>query len=315
MKTILGVAQMAETTVPTSVVTIGNFDGVHLGHRRLIEQLVRRARQHSIPAVVFTFNPHPVQILHPDRKLARLFDLNDQEEQLRQLGVDFLIVEPFSKKFSQLIAEDFLREWILLPFNPKILVVGHDFTFGAARQGTIDFLRRQCTADGVSVEVVPPVSIGGQMVSSSRVRQAIAAGDVETATKLLGRPFFVRGPVVEGYQRGRQIGVPTANIKPLGETWPLQGVYATKAYVNGQCWSAVTNIGVSPTFEDGVPAPRIESHLFGFSQEIYGSEIKLEFIRRIRDEKKFSSVEELKKQIQNDIKVAEEFFNASMEQC
>ena len=301
MKIIPGRAQLAKDEIASSIVTIGNYDGVHLGHRSLIERVVSTARKKGKTSVVFTFNPHPVQVLYPEKKLSKLFDLADQEEQLAALGVDYLVVEPFSKKFSEVHAEDFLREWIVKPLKPEMIIVGYDFTFGAGRSGTIDFLREQCSKLQVSVEVMPPVKVNGMMVSSSKIRQALAAGDVALAAALLGRNFYVEGEVVEGFKRGRQIGIHTANLKMESESWPSVGVYACWVQWNKQKYSAVTNIGISPTFQDLSPQVRIETHLLDFSDDLYGQRLRVEFVQRLRDEKKFSSVDELKNQIHTDI--------------
>jgi len=290
-----------------SVLTIGNFDGVHLGHQSLIRRLIERAKERQVPSVVITFEPHPVKVLYPDRQLHRIFDQEDLREQMERLGVDNLVIEPFSREFSQLSPETYLLEWIFKPYVPQAIVVGYDFSFGANRQGSIEFLKERAKSLGVDVEVMPPVKVGDVLVSSTRIRQAVVAGDVELANNLLGRRFYVQGLVEKGAGRGRTIGVPTANVRTTAETIPARGVYAAWVEVRGRRWPAAVNIGFNPTFVDaqgGVPS--IEAHLIGFppneeSGDLYGETLKIEFVARLREEKKFSSVDALVSQIQADI--------------
>lgn len=290
-----------------SVLTIGNFDGVHLGHRSLISRLVERAKGLNIPSVVLTFEPHPVKVLYPDRQLNRIFDQEDLREQMERLGVDALVIEPFSREFSQLSPETFLLEWIFKPYVPQAIVVGYDFSFGANRQGSIEFLKERAKSLGVDVEVMPPVKVGEVLVSSTRIRQAIVAGDIELANTLLGRLFYIQGLVEKGAGRGRTIGVPTANVRTTAETIPARGVYAAWVEVRGRRWKAAVNIGFNPTFVDTAgPTPSIEAHLIGFpesgeSGDLYGEKLKIEFVARLREEKKFASVDALVNQIQTDI--------------
>ncbi len=301
----------------SSVLTIGNFDGVHLGHRALIERVVARAQEKGVSSAVMTFEPHPVKVLYPDRHLHRIFDLDDQCHQLERLGVDVLVIEPFSREFSQLEPERYLLEWIYRPFVPETLIVGYDFSFGANRRGSIDFLKEHAPNLGCRVEVVPPVKVGEVLVSSSRIRQALEVGDVSLANQLLGRSFYLKGIVERGAGRGRTIGVPTANLHTSAETLPARGVYAAWAEVWGTRWKAAVNVGWNPTFvsESAGRALSVEAHLIGFgpspaglmpptsdaSTNLYGETIKLEFVQRLRSEKKFASPGELVQQIHLDI--------------
>jgi riboflavin kinase / FMN adenylyltransferase len=294
------------TPLKSSVLTIGNFDGVHLGHQALVRRVVERARQKNAVSTVMTFEPHPVKVLYPDRQLKRIFDLSDQEEQLERLGVDILVIEPFSREFSQLEPERYLTEWIYRPFTPETLVVGYDFSFGANRRGSIDFLKEHAPTLGFRVEVVPPVKVGDVLVSSSRIRQAVESGDVELANHLLGRRFYLDGIVERGAGRGRSIGVPTANLHTSAELIPARGVYAAWVEAEGRKWKAAVNVGMNPTFNQGEAPLAIEAHLIGFSGDLYGDSLKMEFVSRLRDEKKFASAAELIGQIQTDIRGAEE---------
>ncbi len=315
MKIIQGVRSISRVLpqpLQSSVLTIGNFDGVHVGHRALMQRLLERARAFSIPAIVMTFEPHPVTVLHPDRTLKRIFPFDDQREQLQELGVDILVVEPFSREFSQLTPERYIDGWIQTPFHPELLVVGHDFSFGANRTGTIAILERHAQALGFEVEVVPPVRLGEIVISSSRIRHALAEGDVVLAKTLLGRLFYLSGIVEKGVGRGRKIGVPTANLRTQAETIPAQGVYAAMAKTSLGRFPAAVNIGRNPTFQHqatglDAPAVTIEAHMIGWpsGREIYGEEMCLEFHERLRDERKFSSVDELVQQIRRDIAATE----------
>lgn len=296
-----------ESAFKASVLTIGNFDGVHLGHRSLIRRLVERAKALKVPSIVLTFDPHPVKVLYPDRQLNRIFDQEDLREQMEKLGVDVLVIEPFSREFSQLSPETFLLEWIFKPYVPQAIVVGYDFSFGANRAGSIEFLKERAKGLGVDVEVMPPVKVGDVLVSSTRIRQAVTSGDIELANALLGRPFYIRGIVEKGAGRGRKIGVPTANVRTTAETIPARGVYAAWVEVRGRRWEAAVNVGYNPTFVDSAGAmPSIEAHLIGFpesgeSGDLYGETLKVEFAARLREEKKFDSVDTLVNQIHADI--------------
>ncbi len=304
---INGVRSMS-APLSKSVLTVGNFDGLHLGHRALFERVRERSLELRLPSVVMTFDPHPMKVLHPGRGLQRIFDFEDQRRGLEIMGFDVLVVEPFSREFSQLAPDRYLLEWIYRPFSPETLVVGYDFTFGANRGGSIDFLKTRANEIGFSVEVIPPVRIGDVLISSSRIRQALHDGDVALATKLLGRPFYVSGLVEKGFGRGRTIGIPTANLRTSAETIPARGVYCGRVLITNnkaqQTFDCVVNIGLNPTFAENHGQPlSIEAHILDFDQVIYGEMIQIDFVERIRAEKKFSNAQELVAQIKNDILV------------
>ena len=315
MKALGGVSELTENYGASSVVTIGNFDGVHLGHQELIKTAVERAKALGVPAVVFTFEPHPLTVLKPELKLRRLFDVEDRREQFERLGVDTLVVQPFSRDFSQQAPEVFLRDFVLKPFQPKAIVVGYDFSFGANRAGSIEFLRSQAAMlgtggkDAFGVEVVPPYSLelGGAstVISSTRIRQLLAAGNAQDAASLLGRPYCIRGRVKKGKGRGKTIGIPTANIDPTVESNILPGVYAAYAVFRRRKEKALVNIGRNPTFEIDSKELHIEAHLPDYDGakdgDLYGEFLELHFVSRIRDERKFGSVDELVAQIRKDI--------------
>jgi len=296
--------------LPEAAISIGNFDGLHKGHRVLIEQLLQISKERQIPSVVFTFYPHPLKVLAPDKDLRRLFLVDDLIEQLEQAGVDHLVLQPFSRRFSQLAPEDFLDQFLRTPLRPKAIVVGHDFRFGASRGGTIKTLESYCQAHQIDLNIIAPVAFEGGVVSSTRIRHLIASGQVEDAAKLLGREFYVKGVVAAGDGRGAKIGFPTANVRLVSESLPKAGVYVTATEVKGQWYPSVTNIGKNPTFlEQKTSRPmRVESHIFDFAEDIYGTEVRVRFYQFVREEKKFDSVESLVSQIQYDANLARDFF-------
>lgn len=291
------------------MLTIGNYDGVHLGHQTLLARVVSLAREQGIPSVVMTFEPHPVKVLHPDRKLTRIFDFEDQRDQLAKAGIDILVVEPFSREFSQVPAERYLNEWVFRPFSPKNLIVGYDFSFGSERKGSIEFLKTRGAELGINVEVIPPVKVDGELCSSTRIRQALEAGDVSLANALLGRKFYVRGLVERGAGRGRTIGIPTANIRTTAETLPAGGVYAGIAKTRHGDFKTMVNIGSNPTFVHAGMVG-IEAHLLDFNADLYGDEVRVDFVERIRSEKKFGSAVELVAQIHADIERGRKILDA-----
>jgi riboflavin kinase/FMN adenylyltransferase len=278
------------------VVTIGNFDGLHLGH----QSLLNRAREVSGPRIVITFDPHPMQVLRPERDLKRLFPREDLIEQLPGYGVDLLLIIPFTREFAALPAKVFLDTYIADWFHPKHIVAGYDFTFGNSREGTLEMLREWSAAKGIHLDVLPPLRMGGEVVSSRRIRDLIMKGDVHGAHLLLGRPFYLRGEVIAGAGRGATIGMPTLNQLVINETLPPKGVFASRTVAEGKTYPSVTNIGTNPTFENG-NAIKVETHILDARVELRGKSVDVQLLERLRDEKKFSSIEDLKKQIQSDI--------------
>lgn len=293
-----------------SVVTIGNFDGVHLGHQELLKTVKTQATAAGLASVVYTFHPHPVKVLYPERKTERMFDLRDQREQFEKFGIDYVITENFSPAFSKIGAYQFLNEYIFEALHPKVLVVGHDFNFGSKREGNLKFLESFCAEKGIQLFIIPPFQLNATTVSSSRIRDELKFGETQQAAVFLGRNYYLRGTIEKGFQRGRLIGVPTANIHPDVEFIPRKGVYITRVFLQDQTLNSITNIGINPTFEEAgsVKPIKIETHLFDFSGEIYGQEMRVELLQFIRDEKKFSGIDELRDQIQKDILTAKAYF-------
>jgi riboflavin kinase/FMN adenylyltransferase len=292
-----------------SVVTMGNFDGIHLGHQALIGGAVEDARSSRIPSVVLTFEPHPLQVLAPERAPKMLLSHKDKMELLRSLGVDVVIIQHFDLQFAKLAAEEFVRVVLLDRLTAAKIWVGKDLRFGQGRKGSVDDLLRWGAEAGFQVGIVEPILVDGVRVSSSRIRQLITDGKVDGARSLLGRYHFVSGRVVTGHQRGHDLGFPTANISGRTEVLPADGIYATLLHLGERTLLSVSSVGLNPTFGAG---PRtIESHILNFHEAIYGAHVKLAFVKKIRDEKKFASTDELANQIRGDVASAQVIFETS----
>jgi len=292
-----------------SVVTIGNFDGLHIGHQSLLKKLVSKAKALKAASVVCTFKPHPMELLRPELPVHRLFDYNDQAEQMMDLGVDYLIEEKFTRDFSLMTADEFMDLYINRYFKPQHIIVGYDFNFGKDRSGSYDFLEKYCQKKSIGLTRVEAVQSHGQIVSSTAIRKLLEHGDLHMAEIFLGRKYYIRGPVRVGFKRGRQLGVPTANVSPDIDFVPRKGVYFSKVYWKKQEFPAITNIGYNPTFESHNSYLKVETHLFDFEQDLYGEQIKVEFLKFHRDEIKFSGIDTLKQQISSDILEAKLFFS------
>ncbi len=280
-----------------SVLIVGYFDGVHRGHRHLIAQAGASGRRQGLRVVLLTFYPHPNVVLHG----AEPFYLSTREEKLAllaQLDLDIIIIQHFTPGLARTRAAQYVA-WLVERAGMREMWVGPDFALGYRREGDIPFLRRAGAERGFTVQVVDHLELEGGPISSSRIRQALRAGDVALAARCLGRPYCIQGPVVIGAQRGHTIGFPTANVAvPPERAVPANGVYAAWARLSDQRYPAVINIGTRPTFDNG---PRtIEAHLLDFERDIYGQRLGLDFVARLRDERRFSSVDELVAQIQRD---------------
>ena len=288
-----------------SVVTIGNFDGIHLAHQALIRRVIGEARQGQTKSVVITFDPHPQKVLHPERR--PFFLLTTVEEKLSliaSLGVDAVLLIPFTLEFSRTTAESFVREILWDRLRIRKVFIGHDYAFGNRKQGNEDFLRAMGERLGFEVESIDAVRIDGITVSSTNVRMAILEGDVAKAALLLGKPYAMGGTVIRGYQRGRGLGIPTANIEPEKELLPANGVYAVLTEIDGVRHPGVLNIGFNPTFSNEKLS--VEVHIMGFAGDLYGKALRVSFVERIRSEMKFESPKRLVEQIMKDKERAEE---------
>jgi len=287
-----------------TVLTLGNFDGIHLGHQSLLRNAVGDARVLGVPSVVLTFDPHPLRCLAPERAPKLLLSMEDKLQLLEAAGVDIVLLQRFDAAFANLAAEDFVRRILVESLKIRKIWAGRDLRFGKGRRGTIDSLRVWGEAQGFAVGIVEPVMITGARVSSSRIRELLDAGQVDEAKLLLGREFFISGVVVTGQRRGRELGFPTANIESRNEVIPLDGIYATFIEVGGKRLMSASSIGLNPTFGTG---PRtVESFIFPFEGDVYGETVKLSFVKRIRGEQKFASVDALIAQMRRDVAVAGE---------
>jgi riboflavin kinase/FMN adenylyltransferase len=285
-------------------VAIGNFDGVHRGHACLIERLIARARAVRGPAVVFTFDPHPVQLLRPDAAPPPLTWAERKAELLGELGVDAVIAYPTDEALLRLSAQEFFARVIRAGLQAQALVEGANFCFGRNRSGDVRILGDYCAAAGILLEIVEPLSCAGAIVSSSRVRERIQAGDVDAARTLLTRPYRVRGLVTHGARRGSTLGFPTANVSAVDTLVPGLGVYAGSGVTPSGNWPAAISIGPNPTF--GEHGGKFEVHLIGYSGSLYGQPLEVDFLARLRDIHPFGSAEELKHQLAQDRAAAQQ---------
>ena len=287
---------------PHAHVTIGNFDGVHLGHKVLFDTVVERARMHNGTSVAVTFSPHPLKVLSPNG--IRLISTTKQKiELIENSGIDVLVIIPFSREVAAITAMDFLDHVLIDKIGMQYLVVGYDYALGKGRQGNITFLKEQCERKGFPVQVVEAQYVGGEIVSSSKIRELVTAGRMRDVRNLLGRFYQIRGLVQPGQQRGRELGFPTANLCISEEDLcPKTGVYVTQVLYGGKQYGGVSNIGYNPTF--GQNQLIAETHIFDFNADIYGRPLKINLLRHLRAEIAFDGPESLVKQISKDIAVA-----------
>ncbi len=280
-------------------VSIGNFDGVHRGHLRLLERLVAQARQLDNRAVVFTFDPSPASVLSPETAPLPLCWTERKAELMNQLGVEVVWAFPTSRDFLQMEAKDFFWRFVVGQLEAKVLVEGSNFSFGRNRQAQIAHLHAWCTEAGIRLEVVPPLQVDNRTVSSSWIRQLLREGQVEKAAELLGRPYRIRGQVIPGAGRGRQLGYPTANLQADRLLLPADGIYAGRAWLAGQAWPAAISLGPNPTF--GQTEQKIEAFLIHFKGNLYHQVLELEFLARLRPVRRFPEVGALVAQMAQDV--------------
>jgi riboflavin kinase/FMN adenylyltransferase len=287
-----------------SWLTIGTFDGVHRGHQEIVRGLVAGAHEAGVQAVVLTFYPHPAVVLGKRQEPYYLTTPDERAALLAKLGVDVVITFPFTPQISTTTAEDFVS-LLKSHIGMRHLLVGPDFALGRDRSGNISTLTALGEQFDYTLSTISPVEIDGKVVSSSRIRTALSDGDLSLVNQLLGRPYFINGQVVPGDGRGKSIGIPTANLAVwLERALPRSGVYVSQAKFNGNTFGSVTNIGVRPTFKSHHEQLQVETHLFNFKDQIYGQDIQLNFISHLRDEKRFTNVEALVNQINQDVSQA-----------
>ena len=290
--------------LPNPFVTIGNFDGVHLGHQMLFSEVMSKAYQHNGTSVAITFNPHPLKVVRPDIGIKLISNCEQKRELIELAGLDVLVIIPFTRQFAATRAEDFVDQVLIGTIGLTELVVGYDYAFGKGRAGDISFLKQQGDLKNFPVTVVEPFYVDGVLASSTKVRELVSSGKMSDVKKLLGRAYQIRGEVKRGKQRGGpELGFPTANLHISEEDLcPRHGVYVTQVIYDGKCYGGVLNIGYNPTF--GEEQLSAETHIFDFNQDIYGKPIKINLLRFLRPEKKFAGVTELARQIGEDIKQA-----------
>jgi riboflavin kinase/FMN adenylyltransferase len=301
---------LRQTDLPQGcVATIGNFDGMHVGHQVIVRGVVERARELRLPSVVVTFHPHPLSIVAPDRVPRQILTLEQKEEILEELGVDALLVIPFSHEFSRWSSDKFIDDFLVKVLGVREVRIGRDFCFGAGREGNLAKLQIKGEQHGFAVEGVEEVRIHGMRVSSSLVRNGITKGAMRATTVALGRTYFVDGRVATGRKLGRRIGFPTVNLDPANDLFPGSGVYVTTCRFESfsRSFESVTNIGVRPTLYENY-ATTIESHIFDFDSNVYGENVRVYFHKLLRREKQFRSALELTNQIREDIVSSRSYF-------
>ncbi|MEQ1922191.1 MAG: bifunctional riboflavin kinase/FAD synthetase [Pyrinomonadaceae bacterium] len=297
----------ANISKPT-VLTLGVFDGLHLGHQRIMQTVVDRAKLTGAVPTAITFDPHPRAVLHPVSAPPLLQTLDQRLANFEVLGIKQAIVIPFTLDFAGQPAEAFLENIVRDRLHAKEVYLGKGFAFGKNRGGNIEMLREVSSKLGFTADEVDEVQLRGRRVSSSKIRELLAEGSVNLARRMLGRPYGVEGVIIRGNRRGHTIGFPTANLKPHNRVIPRYGVYATATLIDGTWRKSITNIGVRPTFENDAE-PSIESYIFDFDGDLYGDVLRVRFLHRIRDERKFNGIDELKAQIERDSARARNYFS------
>lgn len=288
--------------------TLGVFDGLHLGHQAIMKTVVERAEATNTTPTVITFDPHPRSVLSPENAPPLLQTLDQRLAAFEFLGIKQTIVIRFDQEFAAIDANEFLRETVHERLQAKEVYLGKGFAFGKNRAGNFELLRQISDDLGFYANEVPEIQLRGIRISSSKIRKYLQDGKVNLARGMLGRPYGVEGQIIHGFQRGRTIGFPTANLKPKNRVVPKFGVYATATLIDDIWRRSITNVGVRPTFENEVE-PSVETYIFDFDRDLYGDSLRLRFLHRIRDERKFNGIDELKAQIKKDTEVALDYFS------
>lgn len=304
MKVLRTLASFKRIKAP--VVTLGNFDGIHLGHQSIFKRLKARGSKLGCPSVVYTFDPHPLKVVVPGKGPPLILDMEEKIELIKGFGIDYLVLARFTEQFAAKHPGEFVGEVLVDGLKAAEVLVGRNFSFGKGRAGNVRYLKTLSSTFGFHVEVVPPVKRSGAVVSSSRIRAMVLSGDLRRAASLLGRPFSIKGRVAKGSRIGRSIGFPTANLKVLSELVPSNGVYAARVKLGRKGHNALVNIGMAPTVKRG--ARCVEVHLLDFKANIYGRRMEVAFLKRLRDEARFTTTGALARQIKKDITRAKRVF-------
>ena len=289
-------------------VTIGNFDGVHVGHQAMLAHLQSVARTRNLPTCVLSFEPHPREFFAPEQAPTRLSSLREKADYLRELGIDRLHVFRFDALFAALTAAEFIQRVLVDTLHADYVLVGDDFRYGAQRTGDVALLAQSGPNLGFDAEALPTVQLDGERASSTAVRNALAAGDLAHAARLLGRPYSISGRIMHGDKLGRELGYPTANVQLKHNRPPLSGIFAvTVSGIHGQALPGVASLGVRPTMKDAGAAPVLEVHLFDFNTDIYGRRVRVDFLHKLRDEAKYPDLPTLVTQIGRDVEDAKHY--------
>ena len=298
MKTIHGIENFP--TDEASIVTIGTFDGVHLGHQQILKQLIDTSRKSKLKSVLLTFFPHPRMVLQPDVPMHLIQTIEERERALAKTGLDYLVIHPFSAEFSRLSADDYVKRILVQQLNVQKVVVGYDHRFGRNRTASLEDMYHYADIYDFEVIEIDAKKIDSTAVSSTKIRKAIDEGNIELANTYLGQPFTLEGMIVHGDKRGRELSYPTANmdLQNPHKIVPKQGVYLVKSNLSNRVVYGMMNIGTKPTFDASMPS--IEVHFFDWNGDLYGQAVQVELLKWVREERKFSSVEELQTQIQAD---------------
>ncbi len=291
------------------VLTIGNYDGIHAGHRKIIERVKQKAKELSGTSMLMTFHPHPMSVLRPEKYTRIITPLYVKKRLVEETGIDVLLIVPFNDEFRGIEAARFITDILIKRIGVAGVIVGHDFRFGKDGAGDVRMLRGFSEDYDIYLGVVEPVTVDGERVGSNRIRKMITAGDVDRAKRLLERPHMIGGIVVQGKSRGTEIGFPTINLATSFELIPKEGVYVTETGIGGKRYPSVTNIGYNPTFDDSRELT-VETFILGFSEDVYGKDVYLYFHKRIRAEMKFTGIEELKDRIAKDVETARKYFSS-----
>jgi riboflavin kinase/FMN adenylyltransferase len=297
-----------DTSGKKACLALGFFDGVHLGHQQIIRQTIQHAQQHEGIAVVITFDQHPNKVVAPERVPPLIYSLDQKLAAINSLGVDTLLLFHFDRAFSEQSAEAFIYTLARDFGHIQSICVGLNFAFGHRRRGNVDLLKKLGAELNFTVQGLAAVSLDGKAVSSTRIRETIQSGELDAASQMLGRAYSLAGYVIQGDKLGRQLGFPTANLEVKGLVLPPKGVYAVHAHAEGKTWRAVLNIGTRPTLQNPNPDLRVEAHLLDFEGDLYGRSLEVIFVEKLREEKQFADLTQLRAQINSDIEEARRRF-------